>query len=105
MAIAQRSGEIWQTLGAVRTEFRRYNDAVDLVAKQLQTVSGSVQKLGTRTRAMDRALKNVETMPDEAAAAKLLGLDIAVADLEADAELEAAADNIAQLAGRIASVS
>ena len=70
----------------MRTEFRRYNEAVDQVAKQLQTVSGSVQKLGTRTRAMDRALKTVETMPDAKDAAKLLGLSDKLSDTISGAE-------------------
>jgi DNA recombination protein RmuC len=86
MAIAQRSGEIWQTLSAVRTEFTKYNAAVEKVAKQLRTAAGSVDDLQTRTKMMDRALKKVEVMPEEGAAAKLLGLDA----LDTDAEDEAA---------------
>jgi DNA recombination protein RmuC len=102
MAIAQRSGEIWNTLSAVRTEFQNYNSVVTRLSNQLKTASNSVEALGVRTRAMDRALKKVETMPDEGAAAKLLGLDAAVIELDAEAELDAAADNVAKLATRVA---
>ena len=75
MAVAQRSGEVWNILRAVRTEFKRYNDTVGRVAKQLNTAAGSVADLGKRTEMMDRALRSVETLPDDGSAAKLLGLD------------------------------
>ncbi len=84
MAIAQQSGEVWRVLGAVRTEFRKYNDTVAKVAKQLRTASGSVDELDRRTRAMDRALRHVETMPDDSATARLLGLDAVAPDAGGD---------------------
>jgi DNA recombination protein RmuC len=74
MSIAQQSAEVWKILSAVRTEFRKYNDTVGRVAKQLNTAVKSVDDLGARTRAMDRALKTVETMPDNGSSARLLGL-------------------------------
>jgi DNA recombination protein RmuC len=79
MAVAQRSGEVWKILSAVRTEFKRYNDTVGKVARQLNTAAGSVADLGKRTEMMDRALRSVETMPDDGSAAKLLGLDDTIA--------------------------
>jgi DNA recombination protein RmuC len=83
MAIAQRSSEVWNILSAVRTEFTRYNKVVAKVSNQLKTATGSVEELDRRTRAMDRALKRVETLPDEDASAKLLGLDgVAESDME-----------------------
>jgi DNA recombination protein RmuC len=75
MAIAQRSSDVWKILSAVRTEFKRYNDTVSRVARQLNTAAGSVAELGKRTDMMDRALRNVETMPDDGSAARLLGLE------------------------------
>jgi DNA recombination protein RmuC len=111
ITIAKRSGEVRAILSAVRTEFKRYNDAVDTVAKQLRTVSGSVDKLNTRTRAMDRKLKDVEIIPEEESA-RLLGFNGQIdssqpeaeleARSEAEDELEAAADNIAIFAGSTA---
>lgn len=83
MAIAQRSSEVWNILSAVRSEFKKYNETVGKVARQLKTASNSVEDLDRRTRAMDRALKQVETLPDDGSAAKLLGLDgIAESDME-----------------------
>ena len=75
MAIAQQSGEVWKILSAVRTEFKRYNETVGKLARQLKTAAGSVDELDRRTRQMDRALKKVETLPDDGRAAALLGLD------------------------------
>jgi DNA recombination protein RmuC len=74
MAIAQRSGDVWKILSAVRTEFKRYNDVVGKAARQLNSAAGSVAELGKRSEMMDRALKSVEIMPDDVSAAKLLGL-------------------------------
>jgi DNA recombination protein RmuC len=75
MAIAKQSSEVWKILSAVRSEFKKYNDTVSKVARQLNTAAGSVVELGNRTRLMDRALKGVETMPDDGRSAKLLGLN------------------------------
>ena len=80
MAVAQRSGDVWNILRAVRTEFKRYNDTVGKVTRQLNTAAGSVAELGKRTDMMDRALRNVETMPDDGSAAKLLGLEEKIPD-------------------------
>jgi len=72
LAIEKRSSEVWQVLGAVRGEFGRYNEVVDRLSKQLTTAAKSVETLGMRTRAMNRKLRDVETLP-EATAAILLG--------------------------------
>ena len=76
MAIAERSSEVWKTLAAVRREFGKYNETVSKVARQLNTASRSVEELGTRTRAMDRALKTVATLPGDDSAAKVLEFDV-----------------------------
>jgi DNA recombination protein RmuC len=74
VAIAKRSNEVWKLLGAVRTEFSRYNEVVGRIEKQLATAATSVENLGRRTRVMTRTLKTVEIMPDDGTAQKLLGL-------------------------------
>lgn len=85
MAIARQSGEVWRVLSAVRSEFRKYNDTVGRVAKQLRTVTNSVDDLGKRTRQMDKALGKVETLPANVDGAALLGLsDMLPADDEDD---------------------
>ena len=63
LAIQKRSSEVWQVLGAVRTEFGKYNDVVEKIGKQLGYAANTVHELGRRTRAMDRKLRDVETLP------------------------------------------
>jgi DNA recombination protein RmuC len=75
LAIERRSSEVWQVLGAVKSEFGKYNGIVEGLSRQLHTAINSVDKLGTRARAMTRTLKAVEAMPDGAAGEKLLGFD------------------------------
>ncbi|HVL73050.1 MAG TPA: DNA recombination protein RmuC, partial [Beijerinckiaceae bacterium] len=75
LAIERRSSEVWQVLGAVKSEFGKYNGIVDGLSRQLQTALNSVDKLGTRARAMTRTLKTVEAMPDGGTGDKLLGFD------------------------------
>jgi DNA recombination protein RmuC len=89
MAIARRSGEVWNILSAVRTEFKKYNETVGKVARQLKAAAGSVDELDKRTRMMDRALKGVETMPDDNQSAKLLGLVKSISGDEPASEDEA----------------
>ena len=104
MAIANaraRSGRSWARCAR---EFRSYNER-STRSPSSSTPRRARWRSSARARADGPCAEEVETMPDDAQAAKLLGLDIAAADLDADAELEAAADNIAQLAGRIASAS
>jgi DNA recombination protein RmuC len=74
LAIEQRSSEVWRVLGAVRTEFNRYNGVVETLGKQLSRAANSVDSLGRRTRAMTRTLKTVDALPDEPSAQKLLGI-------------------------------
>ena len=71
LSIEKRSSEVWQILGAVKTEFGKYNGVVEGLAKQLDTAVKSVEKLGTRTRAMTRTLRGVHDLPDAAASALL----------------------------------
>jgi DNA recombination protein RmuC len=74
LAIEKRSSEVWQILGAVRTEFTKYDEVVKKISKQLTTASSSVDNLLTRTRAVTRKLRGVDSAPDDITAANLLGL-------------------------------
>lgn len=72
--IQKRSSEVWQILGSVRTEFSQHGKVVDTLKRQLNAASNTIDKLGTRTRAMTRTLRDVEAAPGAASQA-LLGLD------------------------------
>ena len=74
LAIEKRSSEVWKVLSAVKTEFSKFGEALGKVRRQLDTASNSLEDLTiTRTRAMERKLKSVETLP-EVESEKLLDL-------------------------------
>jgi DNA recombination protein RmuC len=74
LALEKRSSEVWQVLGAVKTEFGKFGDVLARVKSQTQTVLNTLDSAETRSRAMGRALKAVEALPQERASA-LLPLD------------------------------
>jgi DNA recombination protein RmuC len=71
LAIQKRSSEVWQILGAVKTEFAQHGKVVDVLKKQLNTAANTIDRLGTRTRSMNRSLRNVESLPSGQADALL----------------------------------
>jgi DNA recombination protein RmuC len=72
LAIEQRSSEVWQVLGAVKTEFRKFGEVLARTRKQLETVTRSIELAETRTQQMNKQLRDVEALPGEQAA-DLLG--------------------------------
>ncbi|MCU0761422.1 MAG: DNA recombination protein RmuC [Hydrogenophaga sp.] len=71
LALEKRSSEVWQVLGAVKTEFGKFGDVLARVKNQTQTVLNTLESAETRSRAMGRALKTVEALPQERASALL----------------------------------
>jgi DNA recombination protein RmuC len=71
LALEQRSSEVWQVLGAVKTEFGKFGDVLAKVKSQTETVLKTLDSAETRSRAMGRALKKVEALPDTQVAALL----------------------------------
>ena len=71
LAIEQRSGEVWEVLGAVKTEFGKFGEVLDRVKRQLEAAGNSIDETGRRTRVMERRLREVEAVPVERAAALL----------------------------------
>ncbi len=65
LAIEQRSQEVWDTLRSVKKQFYEFEKHLNQARKQLQTVDSTMEKLvGIRTRAINRALRNVEELSD-----------------------------------------
>ncbi|GAB2911074.1 DNA recombination protein RmuC [Paraburkholderia jirisanensis] len=81
LAIEQRSSEVWQVLGAVKTEFSQFGDVLARTKAQLETVTRSIEKAEVRTRAMNRKLRDVEALPGEEAK-ELLGDALSGADAD-----------------------
>ncbi|CAM8636797.1 COG1322 Predicted nuclease of restriction endonuclease-like fold, RmuC family [Comamonadaceae bacterium] len=82
LALEKRSSEVWQVLGAVKTEFSKFGDVLAKVKSQTETVLKTLDSAEVRSRAMGRALKKVEALPDTQAQA-LLPID---RDLDRDAD-------------------
>ena len=72
LAIQKRSGEVWQVLGAVKTEFEKFGKTLESSQHRLRQVNDELDELiGTRTRAINRKLKDVERL-DSPEAGRLL---------------------------------
>ncbi len=63
LAIEQRSAEVWAVLGAVKTEFGKFGEALAHTKKKLDEASNSISKAETRTRQLSRKLRDVEALP------------------------------------------
>ncbi|MDG1898646.1 MAG: DNA recombination protein RmuC [Phycisphaerales bacterium] len=64
LAIEQRSSEVWEVLGAVKTEFGKFGEVLDKLNRQLGTAQKTIKETGVRTRAMERKLRDVESLPE-----------------------------------------
>lgn len=74
LALEKRSAEVWEVLGAVKTEFGKFGDVLAKTKKKLAEASDTIDAAEVRTRAMQRRLKNVEALPETQAQALLPGL-------------------------------
>lgn len=72
LAIEKRSSEVWELLGAVKTEFGNFGDVLKKTQKKLQEASNVIDQAGRKTRAIERKLRDVQQMP-ALDSAKLLG--------------------------------
>jgi DNA recombination protein RmuC len=64
LALEKRSSEVWQVLGAVKTEFEKFGGVLAKVKSQTETVLKTLDNAETRSRAMSRVLKKVDALPD-----------------------------------------
>ena len=66
LAIQKYSGEVWKILGAVKKEFESMSGMLEKAKKHLETANGQIDNvLGVRTRAIQRRLKDVDTLSAE----------------------------------------
>ena len=70
LAIEKRSSEVWNLLGAVKTEWTKYGDVLAKVHKKIHEASETIEKAQTRTRAIGRKLKDVQELPASEAEAE-----------------------------------
>jgi len=74
LAIEKRSSEVWNVLGAVKTEFSKFGDALNGVEKKLHEASNKLGDVHTRSRVLTRRLRDVQELPSEASS-KVLQLN------------------------------
>lgn len=65
LAIEKRSSEVWQILGAVKTEFSNFGMVLEKTKRKLEEATATIDKAGIRTRAIERQLRKVEALPRE----------------------------------------
>jgi DNA recombination protein RmuC len=63
LAIEKRSSEVWEILGAVKTEFGKFATVLERTRKQLDAARNTIDSAGVRTRAIERKLRSVESLP------------------------------------------
>jgi DNA recombination protein RmuC len=86
LAIQKRSSEVWSVLGAVKAEWGKFGEVLQKVEKKLGDASKTLHEVGTRQRAIDRKLRDVQELPAPEAQALLpeLGLVDPAAEAEPD---------------------
>ena len=83
LALEKRSTEVWEVLGAVKTEFGKFGEVLAKTKKKLDEASNTIDQAQTRTNVMTRTLKKVEGLSEPRTRALLPGG-------EADSEIDAA---------------
>jgi DNA recombination protein RmuC len=73
LALERRSAEVWEVLGAVKTEFGKFGEVLAKTKKKLEEASSTIDAAEVRTRVMARKLKSVEQAPEPEAARLLAG--------------------------------
>jgi len=85
LAIQQRSSEVWKVLGAIKTEFGKFGGMLEKAQKNLHTATNQLDELvGKRTKAIQRRLRDVESLPQGEAAQYLPEMTDAEDDIEED---------------------
>ena len=74
LALEKRSAEVWEVLGAVKTEFGKFGEVLARTRKKLEEATNTIDQAQTRTHVMTRRLKSVEALPESRAARLLPGL-------------------------------
>src|SRR5450830_173978 len=87
LVLEKRSSEVWQVLGAVKTEFGKFGDVLAATKVALERAAKNIEQAETRTRQMSRKLKSVEALPSDTAQ-KLLGTGEVEVDAEGDGQSE-----------------
>ena len=64
LSLEKRSAEVWEVLGAVKTEFSKFGAVLAKTKKKLEEATSTIDDAGVRTRAMERRLRDVEVLSE-----------------------------------------
>ncbi len=66
LAIEKRTSEVWNILGAVKTEFEKFGDVLKKAQDKIHQASTEIDDLvGVRTRQIQKKLKTIQEMPSQ----------------------------------------
>jgi len=63
LAIERRSSEVWELLGAVKTEFANFGGILEKTRKKIMEAGNTIEKAAVRSRAIERRLRDVQGLP------------------------------------------
>jgi DNA recombination protein RmuC len=75
LAIQKKGDEVWRVLSSTKNEFEKFGGLMDKVKKQVDTVQNTLGDLSSKTRTINRALKNVSSIEAGAPVSNLLGFE------------------------------
>lgn len=67
LAITKQSNDVWKVLGAIKTEFQKFGEAVSKVEKNLENASSNLSAVSNRAKQMSKKLSTVATLPSDEA--------------------------------------
>lgn len=80
LAIEKRSSEVWELLGAVKTEFGKFGSVLARTKRKLQEASNSIDQAEVRTRVIEHRLNKVQEIPESQPLEEIENEDIALKD-------------------------
>jgi len=92
LAIQKRSSEVWNLLGAIKGEFKKFGEVIEKVETKIREAGNVIEKAKTRSRAIERKLKGVEELPAPAVQAILGPPEAADVEDEETIQEDGAAD-------------
>ena len=75
LAIEKRASEVWNLLGAIKTEFSKFGDVLVKTHKQLTAASNTIEGATRKTRTIERKLRDVQGLPARESTKLLAGAD------------------------------
>jgi DNA recombination protein RmuC len=71
LTVEKRSSEVWQLLGAVKTQFGQFGGLLEKVHRKLDQASSTIEDAAKKSRTIERRLRTVQELPGDAASTLL----------------------------------